>query len=387
MTSVTGGRKVLLISEFGGAHQQYTYATSFAKYATRLGYEVTCFDCKRVLLPLRSGSVHQLDFISRKINDWLMNRALKKRFDELNPDVVLLIKAENVFYKTLRWMKLRRSFRLINVYPDSPFSVWNGNSSVEVLRSLPLYDRFAIWSQVLMPALTSAGCREVVYFPFAYDHEIFFQGAEITDEQRTRYATDLLFVGTWDPERERILTELVCRLPSVDLAIWGGMWREKLSPQSLLFDHVRGGSLSAQQMVKAFCAAKIVLNLLRQQNHTSHNMRTFEVPACGAFLLAERSFEQAELLFREGYSIACFTGIDELVSKVQYFLTDDEARRVVAAMGHYCAQFFTLDRYVRQLLADEPYVHEARTLLVKHQESMMSNLYLQKRVSPLLKNL
>jgi len=100
-------------------------------------------------------------------------------------------------------MKQMAKFRLINVYTDSPFSVWNGNSNVDVLRSLHLYDKFAIWSHKLVPAIESAGCKNVIYFPFAYDDEIFCVGSEITEYQRTKFKTDVLFAGTWDVDREK----------------------------------------------------------------------------------------------------------------------------------------------------------------------------------------
>jgi len=72
--------------------------------------------------------------------------------------------------------------------------------------------------------------------------------------------------------------------------------------------------------------SKIVLNFIRRQNMTSHNMRTLEVPASKAFLLTERTVEQAEELFSEGESVACFISLDELVEKIDYYLNHNEER-------------------------------------------------------------
>jgi len=205
-------KKVLLVSEFGGSNQPYTYATSFAGSISRLGCEVKCFDCKRSFVPLWGGSSNLMPSLIRSLNDLLVNRALKKVFSEFAPDIVLMIKAENISFRTLRWMKSNAEFKLMNFYPDSPFCLWNGNSNSHVLRSLPFYDRFAIWSHTLIPALESAGCKEVCYFPFAYDDEIFFSGVQLSRREKVLYSTDVLFVGTWDAEREANLLELGDRI-------------------------------------------------------------------------------------------------------------------------------------------------------------------------------
>lgn len=71
---------------------------------------------------------------------------------------------------------------------------------------------------------------------------------------------------------------------------------------------------------------------MRKQNIESHNMRTFEVPGCGSFLLTERTKEQAEF-FVEGKEIECFGDLSELVKKIEYFLEKPEQRLAVAKRG------------------------------------------------------
>jgi spore maturation protein CgeB len=344
-------RTILLVSEFGSDKQPYTYATSFAKIMTRMGYEVECFDCKKTLIPLSNESFHSMSFLLQKLNSFLVNLALKKRFKEFSPDIVFLLKAENISFRTLRFIKNYKSVKLMNFYPDSPFSFWNGNSNSDVVRSMYLYDRFAIWSKEFIPAIKSAGCKDVIYFPFAFDDEIFFSGAQITKSECSLYSDDLVFIGTWDPVREKRLTELVERIPDIDLAIWGGLWHEKLCPKSPLTRFVKGKTLSSGGMARAFKCSKIVLNFLRPQNVGYHNMRTFEVPASGAFMLTERSFEQAEELFKEGESVACFSGSDELAEKIKYFLKNKSEREKIAKASSKVAKNFTLERFIARMLA------------------------------------
>jgi spore maturation protein CgeB len=62
-------------------------------------------------------------------------------------------------------------------------------------------------------------------------------------------------------------------------------------------------------------------------------MRTFEVPACGAFMLAERTPEHQEY-FREGEEVGYFSSPAELVEKVRYYLTHDNERQCMAEAAY-----------------------------------------------------
>ncbi len=125
------------------------------------------------------------------------------------------------------------------------------------------------------------------------------------------------------------------------------MWAENLSADSILKNKLRGKAIYGQEMIKAFRLCKIVLNFIRRQNETSHNMRTFEVPAAGAFLLTQRTQEQASFLFKEDENIACFGNIDELVKKIKFYLKLDSLRKVIAKKGFEMAQHFKMENVLQ----------------------------------------
>jgi Uncharacterized protein conserved in bacteria len=135
--------------------------------------------------------------------------------------------------------------------------------------------------------------------------------------------------------KKRILGDLCSALPALDVKIWGNQWERNTTPS--LARAVVGAGVTGDDYTRAICASKICLGLLSEVREGASSgdlitARTFQIPACGAFMLHERTSE-AVTYFEEGTEAEFFSGPDELASKVKRYLADAESRSRIAHGG------------------------------------------------------
>jgi spore maturation protein CgeB len=79
--------------------------------------------------------------------------------------------------------------------------------------------------------------------------------------------------------------------------------------------------------------SKICLGFLNSGNNDQYTRRAFEIPACKGFLLAQRT-QTMQKLYAEGKEAEYFSSKEELVSKIKYYLSNEEKRLKIAEAGH-----------------------------------------------------
>ncbi|HBS47704.1 TPA: hypothetical protein DEO28_05070 [Candidatus Dependentiae bacterium] len=338
-------KKILVVGEFtyGGA------SSSYWSIFLDLGFDAKVFNLNKIHRNFFCN-LGKISFLVSFFHDLYINYSLKNTVKIFNPDFIFIAKGENISFKTIRYLKNNFQSKIVNFYPDNPFCFWNGNSNSNILLSLPFYDYFLIWSKMLIPVLESVGAKKVEYFPFAFDENLFDQKIMITKEDVEKYTSDVCFVGTWEPYREKWLNDLILKMPNLDLAIWGNEWSKNLASNSPLRNHLQGKAIYGIEMIKAFRLSKINLNFIRKQNITSHNMRTMEVPASRAFLLTERTVEQAQELFTENENIVCFSNVDELVEKIKFYLSNEKKRIGIMQKSYEKIQEYKLKDRLKNVL-------------------------------------
>src|ERR1035438_5518630 len=76
----------------------------------------------------------------------------------------------------------------------------------------------------------------------------------------------------------------------------------------------------------------MLLNILPKWNRDEETTRSIEIPACGGFMLAERTPKHLEY-FVEGQEAEFYCDFPELLEKVRFYLRADERRMEIADSG------------------------------------------------------
>ncbi|MGK2960749.1 MAG: CgeB family protein [Gemmatimonadaceae bacterium] len=195
----------------------------------------------------------------------------------------------------------------------------------------------------------------IIYMPLGFGESVHRPLLPASRETFMKYSSDVSFLGGWEPRRERLLDE-VAGVPGVRLNVWGYGWDHlqdgRLTPRRFfamrrnsggepftvrrnarLAATVRGGEVYGDEYAWAISTARISLGFLRKICPDQHTTRTFEIPACGSMLLADRTQEHKEF-YEEGVEAEFFESKAELLDKLGYYLENERARAAVALRGY-----------------------------------------------------
>jgi spore maturation protein CgeB len=328
-----------------GSRARYGLSTSLSRAFSKLGCNVVHFADDEAYneSPLANN---------RPLNRLLWKRLARRvhgRFlaevAALKPELLLIFKG--FYFKPTTLLESRETSKapLFIFNPDNPFNTWNfGSSNGWIRESIPVYDAYFTYAKPLLEPLRRAGARRVEHLSFASDPELH-NPLGLSDDDVKMYGSDIAFVGNWDDERERWLSYL----EGYDLAIWGANYWKNRCRNKFLRRSWRGREALAEEMVKVCLASKINLNILRLQNKGSHNMRTFEVPSCGGFMLHEAS-EEVGNYFDVGGEIDCFSSPDELREKIAFYMQKPERRTHMREAAWKKVQDHTYQHRARRIL-------------------------------------
>ena len=255
------------------------------------------------------------------------NRDLVSIAISFQPDLLLVSKGSYISPDSLDEIRRKTHAKLVNYCKDTFFSQNPRLVTQDMKDSIPLYDLIATMRRIV-PELKAAGAQRAMFVRDGYDPLVHYPIVP-TSQDVERWGSDVVFIGTYEAGRAIMLEQLVERYPC-RLIIYGGQW-EKVPRKSPLAQCIKGREVYGVEKLLTMACSKICLNFLRKANQDTYTARTFEIPACGAFMLAERSQDHQELL---GEGVACFDSPGELVEKVKYYLAHDEERQRIAREGH-----------------------------------------------------
>ncbi len=299
---------LLLVGNRGGSN----IAGSLERAALAAGHEA------QLLEPALAMAAPAL---LRRVNWWLRGRRptwlgwfgkeVLRRQAERELATVLVTGITPPGLGTLRELE-RRGVRTVSYLTDDPWSP--DHHAPWFLETLPAYDTVFTTRRANLLDLQRLGVRDVRYLPFGWDPALWFP------ERLAGRVVDVLFVGGAEPERVPFL--LALRQAGLSVQVYGSGWERYRDVRPL-----SGGQADVTTVRRATTSCRLALCLVRHRNRDGHVMRTFEIPATGACILAEDTDEHRELL---GEGAPLFGSPGELVERARGLLGDDGRRRAVA---------------------------------------------------------
>jgi spore maturation protein CgeB len=269
------------------------------------------------------------------------NNIIKKVVMDYQPDILITLKGEIIFPKTIEWIKKNFKIPCVLWSPDDPQLFYRFSRYIA-----PVYDYVFTSSVDVIPKYKQLGVKNVNYLPFFCDpslHKI----VKLTDEEKEKYQTDICFVGKFYPEREKILKFLL----DYNITIYGPNWQ--FSDRELIRKWA-GKAIFDEELIKLFNASKIVLNIHENQmkyGGMKANLRVFEATGCGTFHLTDKP-KGIEDLFKPGVELVCYETKKELLQSLDYYLENSHERKKIAKAGQKRAyKDHTIKKRMEELLS------------------------------------
>lgn len=158
---------------------------------------------------------------------------------------------------------------------------------------------------------------------------------------------DVSFVGAISADHQQRVAQLEAVARRFDLQLFGSGLHTL--PASSPLHRCYQGEVWGVEMYQALRASRVTLNShIDQAGREAGNARLFEATGVGTFLLTDFK-DNLHTLFDEGREVAVWRSVDDCLTKIDHYLTDENERDAIAGAGQ--ARTFSTHTF-RQRIGD-----------------------------------
>lgn len=256
-----------------------------------------------------------------------VNKKIIEQVYKPHYDIIWIDKGNTIYPSTLKRIKeIQPDCILVHYMIDDIMNPHH--MSKQIKDTIPLYDYYIMNRQVNKEELIKLGCKHPIIEFMSYE-KTFHYPRTLTSKEIADLGGDVGFIGTFERERAESIKYLAKN--GINIRVWGNGWKhlKDYSPNLIIED--RG--LYDEDYSKALSAFKINLGFLRKKSRDLHTTRSTEIPACGGFMLAERTAEH-QAMFEEDKEAVFFSDNEELLEKCRYYLSHEDKRKKIAEAGY-----------------------------------------------------
>jgi hypothetical protein len=260
---------------------------------------------------------------------FLLNRKIRDAVRKKNYDMVLVDNKPYLSKKTLLYLKIKNpAIKIADVLTDDPFGKFTKSWRL-LKRTVPFYDIFFVQRKVNIDEFKKRKANHVAICYRSFDPE-YNRPLLLDKADQKKYHTPVGFVGTYEDERAAYISYLIQQ--NIPVSITGNDWPGG-KYWNIIQPFYKGPSVYGEEYIKTINGMDIALHFLRHANRDEQDSRTFELPACKVFMIAERSDLHLQL-FRENEEAVFFSTKEELLHKVKLYMNDPQERYLVAERGY-----------------------------------------------------
>ena len=310
----------ILLSSFH--NPKFITITEYIESAiNNLNHELIRFDDRHHIVPGRFR--HKIDWLY-KFDQKHLNKNLISIVDKTKPEIAIIAGGHRINKSSIQTLN-ERKIRTVLWTIDPP------KNFHPLLQAAAAYKNIFCQGTEAIHLLRKNNIQNAHWLPMACD-PIFHHPVELTPREKEKYGSNIVFVGSYYPNRYTLFKKLI----GFDFGVWGPGWN-KLEKTSDLRCHIKGEHTRLSEWIKFYSASKIVLASHYQDPENKYQVfqaspRIFEAMACGAFVISDFQ-KDVFSLFKDGEHLVGFRTLDELIEKIKYYLSHTAERKKIAEQG------------------------------------------------------
>lgn len=300
------------------------YEPAWVRALRENGHSVTLFDSHECI------GHNLISRIERRIN-WgpriaRMKRKLLDTIDIVQPDITLFYQG-HYFNKDFINIIKKNTF-VVGYHNDDPFGPQRSMLRYRLLISaIPSYDGYHFYRNNNITEAICAGLKKAdLLMPY------YIPWNDYPRSDRQSFSSDLTYIGHYENDQRADCLNSAHRAGyRVNVRGESKYWSPFLD-KSLFKSNAPLMPIFGDAYRVMLSNSKIAACFFSRWNRDGYTRRAFEIPACGVFMLSERTEEMLSL-FEEDKHAAYFETVDEFVDKVRFYVKNDSVRERIASQG------------------------------------------------------
>ncbi len=255
---------------------------------------------------------------------WKINKNLIKEVERNNYDLLFLYRPIFIKRKTLK--HIRNKCLIFCYNNDDPFSNLYKNSFwKDFFNCLIFYDHIFYYRKKNELDYKKIGYTNTSLLRSYYIQTLNYK---ISNVQENKFNSDVVFIGHFEDDGRDLKLKKIIE-SGIKIKIFGPDWQR--SKYFNYFTEKLGykiTSLNSTDYNLALNSSKIALVFLSTLNNDTYTRRCFEIPASQTLMLSQYSDDLNDL-FIDGKEAVYFHTINDLISKIIYYLHANDERDLI----------------------------------------------------------